>query len=52
MIDRGKSGPKYSNKSGIKHTDLKSVHPGSPEKDIKAINAANTPKKAPGSVGN
>lgn len=43
---------KYSNKSGITHKNLKSVHPACPEKKIEAINAANVPKKAPGSVGN
>jgi hypothetical protein len=54
MIDRNKNSQsaKFSNKSGVKHTDLKSLHPGCPEKEIKAINQANTPKKAPGSVGN
>jgi hypothetical protein len=53
MIDRQKNSQsaKFTNKSGVKHTEQGSLHPGAPQKDIKAINAVNTPKKAPGSTG-
>jgi hypothetical protein len=44
--------PKSSVSSGVKSAEYKAqfVKGEVPEKDVKAINAANNPKKAPGSV--
>jgi len=39
---------KFSNKSGLKHTELGSVHPSAPVKEVKAIEKVNRPKNAPG----